>query len=214
MSKKGFLMVTMAPPPAMEDEFNDWYDTEHVPERIAIKEFETANRYVCLNGFPRYMTAYDLTTQHVLDEAPYQAISGDCFSPWSKRILRHVKGLWRVTGEQIYPGNAHAMNSPRVLLLHYRAIAQELVPQFINDLCSTYEGQDQVTQLRIMRYEDSINESASYVALVEGGEGLTAIHGPALDGKIGDCLTIINEYTRYWAYSPDAALNKVVKSQA
>lgn len=47
MSKyKGFLLVTMEPPPAIEEEFNDWYDTEHVPERAFIRGFESAHRYV------------------------------------------------------------------------------------------------------------------------------------------------------------------------
>src|SRR3546814_3022829 len=55
MKNKGFLMVTMEPPAAIEEEFNDWYDTEHVPERAAVDGFETAQRYVCVDGFPRYI---------------------------------------------------------------------------------------------------------------------------------------------------------------
>ena len=36
MAKKdqlGLLLVTMEPPASLEEEFADWYDTEHVPER-------------------------------------------------------------------------------------------------------------------------------------------------------------------------------------
>ena len=50
---KGFLMVSMEPTPAYDEEFNDWYDMEHIPERTAIPGFESGRRYVCLNGWPR-----------------------------------------------------------------------------------------------------------------------------------------------------------------
>ena len=32
---KGLLFASFDTSPAQEDEFNDWYDLEHVPERIA-----------------------------------------------------------------------------------------------------------------------------------------------------------------------------------
>ena len=43
MPNKGFLLVLMQPPPAFEEEFNAWYDAEHIPERCATPGFETGN---------------------------------------------------------------------------------------------------------------------------------------------------------------------------
>ena len=63
---KGFLMVTMEPTPAYDEEFNDWYDMEHIPDRTSIPGFETGRRFVCLSGWPRYLSMYDLTTIDVL----------------------------------------------------------------------------------------------------------------------------------------------------
>ena len=34
--KYGLLLVMMEPPEEMEEEFNEWYDTEHIPEREAV----------------------------------------------------------------------------------------------------------------------------------------------------------------------------------
>ena len=31
--RAGLMMAMMQPPPTMEEEFQDWYDTEHFPER-------------------------------------------------------------------------------------------------------------------------------------------------------------------------------------
>jgi hypothetical protein len=30
---RGLRLAMMEPPPAVEEEFQDWYDTEHFPER-------------------------------------------------------------------------------------------------------------------------------------------------------------------------------------
>ena len=38
----GLLLAMMEPPPAMEEEFQDWYDTEHFPERADCEGFLTA----------------------------------------------------------------------------------------------------------------------------------------------------------------------------
>ena len=35
---KPLLLVLMEPPAGMEAEFNDWYDTEHLPERPACQD--------------------------------------------------------------------------------------------------------------------------------------------------------------------------------
>ena len=48
--QKGFLLVTMEPPAELEEEFNDWYDMEHIPGRGGIPGFESARRFVCISG--------------------------------------------------------------------------------------------------------------------------------------------------------------------
>ena len=75
MANKGFLLVLMQPPPAFEEEFNAWYDTEQVPERLAVPGFETALRFVCLSGHPRYLAIYDLAGPEVLDSPEYLRIA-------------------------------------------------------------------------------------------------------------------------------------------
>lgn len=50
---KGLLLVLMQPPAESDGEFNAWYDT--------------ALRYVCLSGWPRYLALYDLDEPALLD---------------------------------------------------------------------------------------------------------------------------------------------------
>jgi hypothetical protein len=90
------LLVQMQPPTAMEDEFHAWYDTEHVPEREVVPGFESAARFVCVTGWPRYMACYDLTSLNVLEEDPYRSIGGENLSVWSKRVIGRVVGYERL----------------------------------------------------------------------------------------------------------------------
>lgn len=64
--------------PTREDEFNDWYTHEHIPERIAIPGFLRARRYVADHEDPRlagwrYFTLYEVNTSEVLHSDAYIA---------------------------------------------------------------------------------------------------------------------------------------------
>jgi len=76
------LLVTMTePPPEMEEEFNAWYDTEHLPERLAIP----ARRFKDPSGKPRYLALYELAEASVLEREEWQAALE---TPWFKRMDR------------------------------------------------------------------------------------------------------------------------------
>jgi hypothetical protein len=131
----GMLMVLMDPPAGLEAEFQDWYDFEHAPERARIPGFHTASRWVCVEGWPRYMACYDLETVGVLDEEPYRAISGDNFSPWSKRILPRALGRQRLALEQVGPAVGHTReDSHGLVLLRFRGRRAESLERAVTVL--------------------------------------------------------------------------------
>ena len=43
---KGILIAAMDFSAAPEDEFHDWYDLEHVPERLRVPGFLNADRWI------------------------------------------------------------------------------------------------------------------------------------------------------------------------
>lgn len=103
----GLLLTLTEPPPAMEEEFNAWYDTEHMAERLAIPGFLSARRWRrdCAPGEGRYLATYELTAPEVLDTPEYLAHVGDNLTAWSKRCLGGAKVFRRWACEQIAPGN-------------------------------------------------------------------------------------------------------------
>ncbi|KAI0760918.1 hypothetical protein BD413DRAFT_486907 [Trametes elegans] len=74
----GLLFVYSDPgPDVSHDEFNDWYDNEHVPLRIPIPGFHTWTRWVAADGQrPTYGATYDLASPAVISEPPYAELAG------------------------------------------------------------------------------------------------------------------------------------------
>ncbi|GAB7535772.1 hypothetical protein [Burkholderia sp. 3C] len=104
---RAILMVSMEPPASLEEEFNDWYDTEHFPQRRAMPGFESASRWVCLDGWPRWMALYDLCNLGALDSDAYRAASGANSTPWSRRLLPRTIGRRRVVASALTDHDDH-----------------------------------------------------------------------------------------------------------
>jgi hypothetical protein len=108
----GVLMVAMEPPASMEDEFNDWYDMEHFPQRRALPGFAGASRWVCISGWPRWLAVYDLTSTDALETDAYRAVSGANSTPWSRRVLPRTLGRTRVVGTALNPAQPVSQHEP------------------------------------------------------------------------------------------------------
>ena len=149
----GFLLVMMQPAAAIEEEFNAWYDTEHVPERLAVPGFLTGRRYVATDGHPRYLAFYDIETLKVLDSDSYQAVSGPNFSPWTKRVTSRVM-VDRRAGRQIWPGTATLGTSPRLRLLRFDLPETE-ESALVKVLRSAIEGSPGARDVMLLRCDDT-----------------------------------------------------------
>jgi hypothetical protein len=108
MAKKGrgiFLVYTDIDP-QHEEEFNAWYNTEHLPELLSLPGFLDAARYVAYKGVPRYLAVYELESAEALKTAEFQKWRANP-SPWSRRISPTVigKNLSRTIGQQIFPAD-------------------------------------------------------------------------------------------------------------
>jgi hypothetical protein len=114
---KGVLIAAMDFSNVAEDEFNDWYDVEHVPERQRVPGFLSWQRWIGAEN-PRHSVAtYDLENVSVLQGPGYRAIGGENLSPWSKRVTARTQRILRFEGEQILPGDQEAPEGAGGLLL-------------------------------------------------------------------------------------------------
>ncbi len=109
MNSLGLLLTMTEPPADMDEEFNAWYDTEHMAERLAIPGFISARRWVFAKARPgsgKYLATYELTSPDVLSTPEYLAHVGEHFTPWSKRCLAKATLFRRWAATQTLPGTA------------------------------------------------------------------------------------------------------------
>jgi hypothetical protein len=119
MSAQALLLVMMEPPATLEEEFNDWYDTEHFSQRRSMPGFTSASRWVCLEGWPRWIALYDLESLDALRTPEYLAVSGSQSTPWSKRILPRTSGRRRVVASGLESAQGIGPETSRLLVMSY-----------------------------------------------------------------------------------------------
>ena len=114
---KGRLIMALDFSGIAEDEFHDWFDTEHMPERERVPGFLSCRRWIGVQNPKEAVHLFDLDSLAVLEAPAYRAISGDNVSIWSKRIRAKCRRLLRFEGEQILPGDALAPEGAGGLLV-------------------------------------------------------------------------------------------------
>ena len=143
MSSYGLLVAGFHYPNIPADEFDDWYDTEHIPERLSVKGFINAERWVAADGAKTALATYDLESLAVLKQPSYVTKKGDGRSPWSKRIGRKTELFCRLTAEQIIPGHEAAPGNAGGLLM----VATNVAPEIERDFNAWYD-EEHVPALR------------------------------------------------------------------
>lgn len=54
-------------PDDIVEEYNEWYDKEHLPRLVTVPGVVRARRYTAVSGNPRYLTAYELTDPNAFE---------------------------------------------------------------------------------------------------------------------------------------------------
>ncbi len=114
---KGLLFASFDFSTAYADEFHDWYDLEHIPERLRVPGFINAERWIGDENPNVAVATYDLETHGVLSSPPYMAIGGANSSVWTKRVTAKAKRIMRFEGSQIVPGDVAAPSGAGGLLV-------------------------------------------------------------------------------------------------
>ncbi len=97
----GLLAVWTGVDPEVEAEFNEWYDKEHVPERLAVPGFLSGIRYTAVEGEPKYLALYELDNENVLKSDAYVKVS-KLPTPWTQKIVKHFRNMARREYRQIF----------------------------------------------------------------------------------------------------------------
>ncbi|MER2537026.1 MAG: hypothetical protein ABTQ31_17885 [Rhizobiaceae bacterium] len=80
---------------ADEAAFNEWYQREHIPDRVkGIDGFLAARRFSAIDGGPRYLTLYELGSEDVLTSPSYLRLRSEPDAN-SSRFIPHFRNVLR-----------------------------------------------------------------------------------------------------------------------
>ncbi len=94
------LIVKLNVDPEVEEEFNRWYDTEHIPMFLKVPGVLSARRAVRskaeITGFeinqegPKYITIYEYSDAAVMNQKQYMDVLQ---TEWAKKLQPHIKNF-------------------------------------------------------------------------------------------------------------------------
>lgn len=94
------LFSQMEPPPPLTGLFHEWYETDHIPARMALPGFTGARRFRALSGEPEYLAIYALDSLAALETDGYRELKRTP-SRLTEDMLGKVAGFTRFTCEQV-----------------------------------------------------------------------------------------------------------------
>jgi len=93
---KGMLIVFSEVKARDERDFNEWYNREHIDERVNLPGFHRARRYVAVRGSPKYLATYECDTVGDLAVPGYLALLANQ-TPWTQAVMARFTQFNRMT---------------------------------------------------------------------------------------------------------------------
>lgn len=80
--------------PAAKDDFHEWHNREHMPERVGIPGFRRGRRYVAISGAPEYFNLYEADSPETLAGQDYlNRLNAP--TPWTQRVVPSFRNVAR-----------------------------------------------------------------------------------------------------------------------
>lgn len=105
MSLSGLGVVTIWHDllPEAKDNFYEWHNREHMPERVGIPGFRRGRRYIALQGTPEYFNLYEADSPEVLSGQDYlQRLNAP--TPWTREVVASFRNVVRGICRVLYSG--------------------------------------------------------------------------------------------------------------
>jgi hypothetical protein len=184
---KGMLVVFTDVKSRYERDFNEWYNREHIDERINVPGFHRARRYVAIKGSPKYLAIYECSRVGDLATPQYLEVLANP-TPWSKAVMARLAYINRMTlrmqvdrthgiggalaAIKFAPGSGHRRN-----LIEW--LRDTAFPRIIKQpgMLGAAAGENDLevanAPLRAKSMDNPKADEAEWVVLLEGGDAAT-----------------------------------------
>ncbi|GGX02222.1 hypothetical protein GCM10007242_04060 [Pigmentiphaga litoralis] len=196
----GMIAVWLHVAPEREEEFNAWYEREHIPQIVDLDGFVSGTRYYSDEAFPKFLALYETVDESVEASPGFQHVTTHP-SPWSGRIWSFFgKDRIRLNLRQLALAPAGARHADAahhtgstVVVRHTRRPHGLTMEQAQQEAAATRE----MTGCRRYRIYQETHDEARYVEVLEftsatpsNEDALAAwLHRPErqdLDGNVQD----------------------------
>lgn len=124
-SANGLLAVWTDIAPEAEREFNEWYNSEHIPQLLGVPGFLSGRRYQAVEGEPKYLALYDLTDAEVLKSDAFRQVR-EMPTEWTKKMLPLFRNTAIGTYRQLFShGTRPAKDADFVLTVRLNIPAEK-----------------------------------------------------------------------------------------
>ena len=93
---KGMLLTLTDVSARDERDYNEWYNREHIDDRVNLPGFHRGRRYAAVSGTPKYLAVYECDTVAILGTQNYLQTL-DHQTPWSQRVMARFTYFTRLT---------------------------------------------------------------------------------------------------------------------
>lgn len=93
---KGMLITFTQVSARDERDFNEWYNREHIDERVNLPGFHRARRYVAVRASPKYLATYECDSAADLATPGYLQLLANQ-TPWSQAVMARFTHFHRLT---------------------------------------------------------------------------------------------------------------------
>ena len=181
---RGMLVVFCEVKSRDERDFNEWYNREHIDERVNLPGFHRGRRYVAVRGSPKYLATYECDTVDDLATPSYLALLANQ-TPWTQAVMARFTKFTRLT-VRVQVDRAHGVGGaiaavrftpdPRSRKALVSWVSDTALPKAIArpGMVGAIAGENDLEVAHAPLQEKSMDhpraDEAEWVVLLEGGD--------------------------------------------
>ncbi len=153
-------------------EFREWHNCEHMPERCAIPGFIVGRRYCGIDGAPMFLMYYETEDAAVLASPAYHARLNDP-TPWTTAMLQHYRNSDRTIFSLVAASGTPAdTEPPYVTTCRFNldpATRREVEPRLEGEWLDRLARHEQVIDVRLYRVDEEVSGIMTAERRIYGG---------------------------------------------
>lgn len=210
----GVLLVLNDVVKDMEDEFNRWYQQQHLDDRLGVSGCKRARRYRSVDGQPNYMALFDCQSINVLASPDYHRRLANP-TDWTKKVMPAFRNMQRSACRETWAIGAGIGGSAIVVQCKpvqgreddaRRFIQDKFGPGLMQSACTVrialWETDAAVTaaptsEMALRGSQDSVADWVLFIECYDLGQMALALHTQILNGEGARTGLLIGSWMRY-----------------